>query len=96
MLTVFGDIFVAGKCLFRYILVCINIIANNEIVEFFNFCFENFSSLVIRVTSTYQKEYALRLTPLVTNMTSHILPFESFFAYDLRLIVHDRTLLKLS
>ena len=79
MLTVFGDIFVARKCLFRYILVCINIIANNEIVKFFNFRFENFSSLVIWVTPTYQKEYALRLTPLITNMTSHILSFDSFW-----------------
>ena len=85
MLTVCCHIFVAGKCLFRNILVSINIIANNEIVEFFNFRFENFSSLVIWVTSTYQKEYALRLAPLITNMTSHILPFDSFLAYDLRL-----------
>jgi len=78
MVTSFCDIFVAGICLFRNILVCINIITNDKIVEFFNFVFKPFGSFIIRITFSYQKEYALTLTPLVANMTSYIMSVYSF------------------
>ena len=56
MLTVFGDIFVTRKCFYCYIFVRINEVTNNEIIVFFNFFFQDFTSLITLVQGSTNRQ----------------------------------------